>query len=285
MTTAVDASAAATTRPLLSVVLPTFRCAALLDGALASVAAQTFRDLEVLVSDGGSDDDTLAVARRHAPALPRLRIDSRPDAGVYDAINRGVALARGGWFLVLGADDRLHAPDTLERAAAALRAMPDDVEVVHGDVRMMGPNLTGTPVGGRYAGPVDFARLQRANVCQQAVFYRRTLFDALGGFDTRFPLHADWDFHFRAAQRAPLRWIDLVVADYAATGMSGTRHDEAFHAGRPARLREALLHQPQAAWLRPARRLLLRDANLLRRRGQWREAGRNVAAWLSLLGR
>jgi glycosyltransferase involved in cell wall biosynthesis len=283
MTASGEAIAAAPV--LISLVLPTFRCAALLEGALASIVAQDFRDHEVIVSDGDSPDDTLAVVRRHAPALPRLRIDSRPDAGVYDAINRGVALATGAWFLVLGADDRLHAADTLQRAAAVLRAAPPSVEVVHGDVRMMGPNLTGTPVGGRYAGPVDFARLQRANICQQAVFYRRGLFDALGGFDAAYPLHADWDFHFRAAQRAPFQWVDLVVADYAATGMSGTRHDEAFHAGRPARLREALLTHRDAAWLRPARRLLLRDANLLRRTGRWSDAGRNLVAWLSLLGR
>jgi glycosyltransferase involved in cell wall biosynthesis len=269
-------------RPLISVIVPTYRAAAVIDGAVASLAAQRFRDFEVVVSDGGSDDATLAIVEHHRTALPRLVVDSRRDTGIYDAINRGVAGSSGAWFLVLGADDRLHAPDTLARAASWLDAMPPAVELVHGDVRMMGPNLTGTPVGGRYAGPIDLARLQRANVCQQAVFYRRTLFDVLGGFDERFPLHADWAFNLRAAIRGPWRWIDLVVADYAATGASGARHDPAFQAARPWMLRDALLTDPGAPWLAGARTLLLRDANQARRQRRWRDAARLAVAWLQV---
>lgn len=269
-------------RPLISVIVPTYRAAAVIDGALASLAVQRLRHFEVVVSDGGSDDATLEIVERHRTALPRLIVDSRPDRGIYDAINRGVERSCGDWFLVLGADDRLHAPDTLAQAAPRLAAAPPAVELVHGDVRMMGPNLTGTPVGGRYAGPVDLARLQRANVCQQAVFYRRTLFDALGGFDERFPLHADWAFNLRTAIRGPWRWIDLVVADYAATGASGSRHDPVFQAARPWMLRDALLADPGAPWLAGARTLLLRDANQARRQGRWRDAAQLAGAWLQV---
>ena len=268
------------TRPLLAVVVPTFRAASVLEGALASLAAQDFRDFEVIVSDGASPDGSVALAEQWRERLPALCIDSRPDSGVYDAINRGVRLARASWFLVLGADDRLHAPTTLGIAAMALLDAPPGVELVHGDVRMMSANQTGTPAGERYAGPMSFDRLLRTNLCQQCIFYRRTLFDALGGFDLRFPLYADWDFNLRAAVRSAPRWIDLVVADYAADGMSATHADEAFLAARPAWLQQVLIEHRDDPRLRPAIRHLVAEARLARKRRDWR--GWAELRWLHL---
>jgi glycosyltransferase involved in cell wall biosynthesis len=159
--------------PLISVVIPTFRSATLLPGALDSLARQLWRGFEVIVSDGASDDGTPELARAYAGSLPALRVDSRPDSGVYDAINRGVAQARGEWVLVLGSDDRLHANDTLARVAPLLQSTT--AEWVHGDVRMMAASPDGVAAGGRYAGPMPLARLLKANICQQAIFYRRRL--------------------------------------------------------------------------------------------------------------
>lgn len=258
------------TQPLLSVVVPTFRAATVLEGALGSLAAQEFRDFEVIVSDGASPDGSAALAEQWRERLPALRVDSRPDTGVYDAINRGVRLTRAPWFLVLGADDRLHAPTTLGAAAAALRHAPPGDDLIHGDVRMMSANQTGTPAGGRYAGPMSFDRLLRTNLCQQCIFYRRSLFDALDGFDLRFPLYADWDFNLRAAVRSAPRWIDLVVADYAADGMSATHVDEAFLAARPAWMRRVLVEHRDDPRLRPAIGHLLAEARLARKRRDWR---------------
>lgn len=273
-----------TDAPLISLVIPTRNSALLLPGALASISAQTFRDFEVVITDGASADTTQAVARQHAAALPSLTLDSRPDSGVYDAINRGVRMAHGRWFLVLGSDDRLHAPDTLAVAARHL-ADAGDAQMVHGDVQMMSTNKDGVAPGERFAGPVPLKRLFVTNVCQQAVFYRRELFDALGGFDLRFRLYADWDFNLRAAFRAPVRWIDLIVADYAATGMSASQVDTVFLDELPHRIRrelEARADDPQT-W--PLQDHLLRCANRFRRKGRGREAIEFIGAYLALLAR
>lgn len=268
--------------PLLSVVIPTFRAASVLPGALQSLAGQSWRDFEVVVADGGSDDATVSVAEAHRASLPALKVLSRRDRGIYDGMNRGVAASSSPWFLVLGADDRVHAPDTLARMAEVLQAAPDEVVLVHGDVRMMGPNATGTPPFGRYGGPFDAERLQTTNVCQQAIAYRRTLFERLGGFDLRYPLHADWAFNLRAALAGPWQWVDLVVADYAVDGASSRSEDAAFRGDRPRLLRRALLAHPDAPALAFARRRLLSEANRSRKRGQWGEAAAWVAAWLQL---
>lgn len=268
---------------LISVIVPTMNSAAVIAGALQSLAEQTWRGFEVIVSDGGSRDDTVAAARLFEDRLPALRIDSRPDSGVYDAINRAVALARAPWFIVLGSDDRLHAPATLAHMSAALTAAPDDVLMVYGDVRMMAANTCGVAPGGRFAGPLPLPRLCKANVCQQAIFYRRTAHAALGGFDLRYRLYADWAFNLRLAFCGRTQWIDLIVADYAATGMSATASDELFLAERPELIRRELLARPGSRALWPLQRQLLSDANRLLRRGSWRLALRLCAAYLLLL--
>ena len=269
-------------RPLVSVVVPTMNSAALLADALQSLAEQTCRDFEVIVSDGASTDDTVAVAQRFAASLPALQVDSRSDTGVYDAINRGVALARGEWFLVLGSDDRFHSPETLAVVATYLRAEAS-AQMVYGDVRMMAINQCGVAPGERFAGPMPLTRLLGANVCQQAIFYRRSLFDALGGFDLRYRLYADWAFNLRAAFRVPTRWIDVVIADYAATGMSATATDAVFMADLPELVRREFIAHPGRRVLWPLQRRVLRQADVLRRQGHWRPALSYIATYLRLL--
>ncbi|WP_295641740.1 glycosyltransferase family 2 protein [uncultured Methylibium sp.] len=266
--------------PLVSIVMPTMNSAAVLAGALESLAVQRFRDFEVLVCDGLSRDATLEVAESFRPRLPALAIESRRDSGVYDAINHGVRRARGRWFLVLGSDDRLHADETLARAAEALTG-EREAAIVYGDVRAMADGPVGA-AGSRYTGALTPAGLLGRNLCQQAVFYRRELFDQLGGFDLRYRLYADWDFNLRAALAHPMRWIDLVVADYAATGMSASAQDELFLAELPERVRRELHRQAgrRATW--PLQARLLSWANRYRKHGDWRRCAEFVLSWLGL---
>ncbi len=264
--------------PLLSIVIPTWNSAAVLAQALESVAQQTWRDFEVVISDGASNDATVEIARNHADRLPALQIDTRKDSGVYDAINRGVRLARGAWFIVLGSDDLLHAPDTLAQIAPHLQR-GDDATMVYGDVLVM----DGPDAGQRYAGPTPLKRLFALNICQQSIFYRRSLFDTLGGFDLRFRLYADWDFNLRAAFLAPTRWIDVIVADYAATGMSSGAKDELFLNELPLRIRTELLARASDRRSWPLQDHMLRVANRCRRRGDWTGCFGYIGDWMELM--
>ncbi len=269
-------------RPLLSIVVPTMNSAAVLAQALQSLVDQTWRNFEVIVSDGDSADDTVTIAKRFAVQLPAIRIDSRPDTGVYDAINRGVRFARGDWVLVLGSDDRIHCAATLGMVAPHLAAN-GAASIVYGDVRMMAVNQCGVQPGERYAGAMPLSRLFVNNICQQSVFYRRSLFDTLGGFDVRYRLYADWDFNLRAAFRSPMQWIDVVVADYAATGMSASNTDAAFLEALPEIIRFELTRCSDQRDTWPLQSHLLRCANRLRRHGEWSTAFAYVGSYLHLL--
>jgi len=95
-------------QPLLTIVIPTFRAERTLQASLDSVLGQDLRDLEVLIMDGGSQDGTNAIALAAAASDPRVYFFSEPDKGVYDAMNKGIARARGAWIYFLGSDDVLH---------------------------------------------------------------------------------------------------------------------------------------------------------------------------------
>jgi glycosyltransferase involved in cell wall biosynthesis len=267
--------------PLVSFILPTYNSQAHLAHALQSLADQTCRDFEVVLCDGASSDDSVRIAQGLAERLPSLKIDSRLDRGVYDAINRGIGLARGQWILVLGSDDRLHSSTTLASLAPLLGG--SSAAIVHGDVIVTGPNLLGVPVGGRYAGPMSLERLMSGNVCQQAIFYRRTLFAELGAFNLRYRVWADWDFNLRAAFHAPLQWVDVVVSDYATSGMSSHNSDPVFDGDLPELIRRELASRPHDRRLWPLQRHLRRQAKLLRRRGRWLDALRQWATYAMLI--
>ncbi len=256
---------------LISVIVPTYNSAAVVGEALRSLAAQSFRDFEVILSDGSSSDETVRIGESFASSLPHLVVDSRPDSGVYDAINRGVRLSCGVWLLVLGSDDRIHAPSTFHQIAALL---PDagPAKLVYGDVRMMDVNLCGVPPGGRYAGPLPISRMVETNICQQAVFYRRSLFDDFGGFDERYKLYADWHFNLRATFARVTQWVDVVVSDYAATGMSAKGVDTVFLDDLPELICRQLVQRPGQRELWPLQRRVRSQANKLRKLGLWRPA-------------
>ena len=109
------------TPPLVSVVVPAYNAAWSLDETLASVCAQTYPELEVLVVDDGSTDATAEVAATWSGRDPRVRLISKPNGGVASARNRGMREARGVYVAPIDADD-LWAPDHVERQVAALEA-------------------------------------------------------------------------------------------------------------------------------------------------------------------
>jgi len=128
--------------PLITVLLPARDEAATLDDALTDLRRQTLADLEILVIDDHSADDTLAVARRAAAADERVRLLASPGQGIVAALNAGLAATRGRYLARMDADDRC-APDRLEKQLALLQSDPALTLV---------SCLIGPPPGETYAG-------------------------------------------------------------------------------------------------------------------------------------
>ena len=215
--------------PLISVITPTFNSGAKIAATVASVLSQQKELYEFLVVDGGSTDGTLAHLRAQGPALRYL---SEPDEGIYDAMNKGIRLTSGKFLYFLGAGDRL-LPGVLEAVAAEIRRLPCQAQTSRPTL------LYGNVDWSRYSRPYDgrFNRFKlfRRNICHQAIFYQRSVFERLGFYNTKYRSVADWEFNIRCFNDRGIRkrYIPLRVADYEGVGHSTTTLDLAFSADFP----------------------------------------------------
>ena len=122
----------------VSIVTITYNAARTLQRTLDSVACQTYADIEHLVIDGASKDDTVAIAERYQQhSTHTVVIQSEPDRGLYDAMNKGLQKATGDYLVFLNAGDTLYAPDTIEtvvqKALASSRIGELMPAVIYGD--------------------------------------------------------------------------------------------------------------------------------------------------------
>lgn len=171
--------------PLLSVIVACKNPGAALAAALASVWVQYGASVETVVVDGASTDGTGEWLAAHRPRITTLV--SEPDTGVYDAMNKGVRLARGEWLLFLGADDRLADDGALAAILPVLSASTADVVV--GEARY--------DDGRRYTLKLPLRVRPRNFAHHQATFYRRSLFTRHGAYDATLQVMADYDFNLR----------------------------------------------------------------------------------------
>lgn len=174
----------------ISVLTATYRCEDTIADCLRSVAAQTHPDIEHLVIDGASTDGTLGIIERHRDRI--AQIVSERDGGLYDALNKGLALCSGDVVGFLHSDDEYADARVLERIAAAF----DDPAVMacYGDLLYVRRQDTASVV--RYWRAGEFARqkLRYGWMPPHPTFFaRRSLYQRFGGFDTDFRVAADYE--------------------------------------------------------------------------------------------
>lgn len=171
---------------LVSVVIPAYNATATIGATLESVRRQTWPDIEIIVIDDGSSDDTAAQVSRHAAADSRIRLVVQANGGVAAARNRGIADARGSLVAPLDADDLWH-PNKLERQVAALRSAGPRAALVYCWSVVIDADGRIIAAGDRhdYCGDV-FSRMCRGNLVGNgsAPLMRRQAVLAYGGYDS-----------------------------------------------------------------------------------------------------
>lgn len=206
-----------TRTPLISIITITFNAESQLPPTMESVAQQTFHDFEHIIVDGASKDSTLEVARRLG--TDSLRILSEPDNGLYDAMNKGLRLAKGSYVLFLNAGDAFHSPTVLADYAEAAKKKPDiiyaDTVIVDKDRKVLGPRHLSAP------DILSFESFSKGMlVCHQAFMVRRSLAPF---YDTAYRFSADYDWTVKCIRKsAPGKCINLhtVAIDYLSDGMT-----------------------------------------------------------------
>jgi glycosyltransferase involved in cell wall biosynthesis len=208
--------------PVFSIIVPSYNSGHTLGDCLTSLCSQSFKDFEILLMDGLSADNTIAVANSFQDS--RIKIFSERDSGIYDAMNKGIARCKGDWLYFLGSDDSLYDKDVLK----AVFSMQEGTDVLYG-------NVISTRFQGPYDGEFNAAKLYDKNICHQAIFCRKKVFELVGSFDTGYKTMADWAHNIRwfLDDRITKKFIDIIVANYADNGFSSTTVDHLFFKNRP----------------------------------------------------
>lgn len=199
--------------PLVSVVMPSMNQPEFIDEAITSVLSQDYPNIELIVADGGSRQDTLDILARRQQQDRRLRYFSRPDRGPAHALNDAMDAVRGtviGW---LNSDD-LYAPGAVSRAMAVLMEQPR-LLMVYGHGQHIDEHCT--PIGDYPTLPPS-TPVSRFNegcfICQPTMFFRRSARILLGTLDEKLKAAFDFEYWLRAFCAFPDRigFVDQVQA-------------------------------------------------------------------------
>ena len=177
--------------PLVSVIVPSYNQGQYIGATLDSIFEQDYRPLEVLVIDGASSDGTVEVLRRYN-VHPELQWWSEPDRGVTDAVNKGLARAKGEILAVQSSDD-LYSPGAISAAVAALESDPT-LGLVYGDAEYI--DAESRSVGGTSLPPFNLVEYvgKRTFVPQPAAFFTRAAAATGGAWRAEVSYAADAEF-------------------------------------------------------------------------------------------
>lgn len=206
-------------QPIISIITVVRNGEAIIDGCIQSVLAQDIPGLEYIIIDGASTDGTLARIRSWGEGISL--VVSEPDKGLYDAMNKGLRLARGRYIHFLNADDRYVAPDTLRQLLPQL----DEDTVCYG--AMIYQEEDGRQR--RLGSPFSWEReLMESHIPQPTLFVASKLYRQVGEFNLEYRIAADYDMVLRLAQRFPVRFVDQPVTLMMAGGISCTQMGRTF---------------------------------------------------------
>ncbi|MDE7443559.1 MAG: glycosyltransferase [Muribaculaceae bacterium] len=201
--------------PLFSIITVTYNAESTLPVTLESVKRQTYRDFEYLIIDGASKDATLDQAKNSG--IQELLVLSRPDHGIYDAMNRGLDMASGDYVIFLNSGDRFHADDVLEKYAEAIKAN-NKPGIVYGQTELM--DNVGRSLGPRHLTAPEVLTLESFAegmlVCHQAMAVLKRI---TSPYNLKYRFSADYEWVVRCLQHSRCNvYIPCTVVDYLYEG-------------------------------------------------------------------
>jgi glycosyltransferase involved in cell wall biosynthesis len=202
----------------ISIITATYNSARTVGDTVRSVDSQSYSDIEHIIIDGASTDETLSIIG----AYPQSRkVVSEPDKGIYDAMNKGIALATGDVVGILNSDDIYAHPDVLRKVAAAFE--DPMVDAVYGDLLYVDAEnprriLRSWRSGGYRPGMFKWGWMPP----HPTFFVRRTLYQRYGGFNLALGTCGDYELMLRFIHRhgARLSYLPEVLVLMRAGGAS-----------------------------------------------------------------
>ena len=187
--------------------------------AIESVLSQTYDNIEYIVVDGASTDGTVEVIQKYGEQIDTFV--SEPDKGIYDGLNKGVALATGDVIGFLHSDDLFEDEHVVSKIADAFKV--DDVDSIYGDLIYVSKEDTSKVVRYWKSGAYGLKKLENGWMPPHPTFYvKRKVYEAYGAFDTSFKIAADYDsiLRFLGREGITTRYIPEVLVKMRVGGES-----------------------------------------------------------------
>ncbi|NTE05057.1 glycosyltransferase [Agrobacterium tumefaciens] len=206
--------------PKLTIITIVYNNVRDIERTINSVLKQTYKSIEYIVIDGKSTDGTLAVIAQYKEQISR--IVSEPDKGIYDAMNKGLALATGDYILFMNSGDEIYDEQTVEDIFDAAPG----ADIYYGETEMYNDNWESLGRR-RHEAPEIFNWKSfqfGMNVSHQAIYVRRSITEP---YDLKYKYSSDIDWIIKSAKKASnIVNVHRYVAKYLVGGMSKKKHRE-----------------------------------------------------------
>lgn len=198
----------------ISIITVTYNASMTIDATIKSVVRQERSLYEYIIIDGASTDGTVDIIEKYTDYVDCYI--SEPDEGIYDAMNKGIKRAHGQYLFFLQSGDVLR-----ENIFSDIASHLDgESSFVYGNVWWLGKNIV-------YDGEFDKKKIMFRNICHQAIFYKKDLFEKIGLYDTRYNILGDYVFNLLcfADDKISKKYVDLIISNYDA-GISSRSKDK-----------------------------------------------------------
>lgn len=202
---------------LVSVLTPCFNSVKTIEKTLECIEKQTYQNMEYIIVDGGSTDGTLEMIERHRSRLPKqFTLISEKDSGIYDAMNKGIALAKGQLIGIVNSDD-WYEDDTVEQIVKHYQSNP--YEVVYGMQRSF--------LNGKEKATFIYHHnfLPEQMITHPTCFVTKETYDKFGVFDLTYRSAADYDLMLRLYESKEVVFTPIarVLSNFQLGGMSSSQ--------------------------------------------------------------
>ena len=195
-------------KPLVSIVTPSFNQGDYIEKTIKSVINQDYQNVEHIVIDGGSTDDTLNILKKYDSKIKWL---SEKDRGQAEAINKGIRLTEGEIVAWLNSDDTF-LPEAIKKVVNCF-LNHSKVKMVYGKSYFI--DTTGKIVGKYPTEPFDYQRLAAFNfICQPSAFFKRDAFFDVGELNPGLQYSLDYDLWIRIAKTFQIMYINQFISNY-----------------------------------------------------------------------
>lgn len=205
----------------ISLITPSYNSAATIAHTIESIIAQNYADLEYLIIDGGSKDDTAQIVASYQDRI-KINFISEPDQGIYDAMNKGIKMASGEVIGILNSDDIFYDGNVLSSVANAFA--DEKIDVVYGDIKYFSDDINKTK---RYwkTGEYQAGKLNNGWIIPHpALFVRKSVYERCGLYNIDFKIAGDYEFIFRLLKihKIKTKYIPSVFVKMYDGGASGS---------------------------------------------------------------